>query len=291
MKNLAKLVMILTVCIVIIGGTLAPYVDNVSAETKTYTNEGMPYAAVDDDTHTIVVTDSSIEVDGEEIDQSLFPDYTSLSIVYADAGFIRLITNSVVVNVTFSGSTKSFSYSGYTVTITIVGDAATITTTEGSSTATVSDVNYYVATAGDYVLSENPYVNGESVIYGAGSTSFSTPNTVIYTVWSGTIEEISAEVLRTTNGSSVVSSTEVNTTNDTSNLYRVDSVLVNYTATYSGTDYSTTSTYTYFLAPAEVVYDNPDYLGSTNAVILLAIVVITIAALLAVTARYLVRDY
>ncbi len=292
-NNIIGLTITLAVGILLIGSLLAPTITGITDLTKTYTNEGMPFAEVDDDTHTIVLTSSAITVDGEEIDQSLFPgDYTYYTIVYGSENFIR-VNLAGTMTIFVGENLTNFSYASNTVTVTIVGSTATVTTTSGATTATMTGATHYISTSGNYVMAENPRVNvnSESTIVGAGHTSFTTPNTSIYTTWSGTIDSVTASVIRAGNvTTATVSSTEVNTTEVDGDLVRIDSVLVNYDVTASDTDYDLTSTYTYFLAPASVTYDNPNYIGDGAAALLSTVVIILILAMLVGATHVFRRD-
>lgn len=291
-NNLIGLTVALTVGIILVGSLVVPTITAFTDETRTYTNEGMPFAEVDEDTHTILVTSSGISVDGESLDLSLLPgSFTSYTLVYGENSLIRYTTNDVYIQATVMGQIPvRFNYTEGDVTISITGAAVTVTTTADSTTVSLSDAKYYISTSGDYVMSLNPCVTAESEIIGAGYTSFSTPNTMIATAWSGTIENISATVLRTTNGDAVVSDTTVNTSAVDGDLVHIDSVLIDYVVTYQGTDYECTSTYTYFLAPASVTYDNPDYLGAGPAAILGAVIVVTLVSFVVIASKGFGRD-
>lgn len=291
-NNVLGLILALVVGVIMVGSLVAPTITALTDETRTYTNEGMPFAEVDGDTHTIVVTSSGISVDGESLDLSLLPgSFTSYTLVYGENSMIRYTTNDVYIQATVMGQNPvRFNYTEGDVTISVTGAAVTVTTTADSTTASLSDAEYYISTSGDYVMSLNPCVTAESEIIGAGYTSFSTPNTMVAAAWSGTIENISATVLRATNGNAVVSDTTVNTSAVDGDLVRIDSVLIDYVVTYQNVDYECTSTYTYFLAPASVTYDNPDYIGSGAAGLLVAVIVMTLIALVLVAVRGIEKD-
>lgn len=291
-------VMTIVVGVIVIGSVLAVTVSDYSTSTLTYTNEGMPYAEVDEDTHTILLKTNTITVDGEDIDLSLFPSgFSNFTIVYGVEDFIRY-------NILSGGNSISLRGANITnvsvtptddapVTITISGSDVTIAYT---ATKTFSDAIYFISPDGDYVLTANPTVTDDTVMYGEGETSFGTsagvPVTLaLTTYWTGTTASVTATVLSYTAPaytSCEVASTGVNATEVVSGLYHIDSVLINYVATYDGTEYNTTSTYTYFLAPITITYDNPNYLGSEFVGLLGAIVVIAVAGIL-ITAVGMIR--
>lgn len=292
------LLLTLTVGVIMVGALVAPIVASYGYETSTYYNEGMPYAEVDDETHVITVTSDAIKVDNAEIDTDLFPSgFTAYTIVYGEETFIRLSTYDVTIRGADSGNIWTMSYAdGETITISILGSVATVTSSDTDVTSrSISDALYYVSTSGDYVLSLNPVVLSDSQIYGAGQTHWTASdegypaNLDIYTAWRGTIEAITGDLIYVTASYSDTSITgfEINTTEENNGLYTIDSILVNYSVTYTetSTEYEPVSTYTYFLAPAELVYDNPNYIGFGVAGIMGALVVVCILSLVVMAAK------
>lgn len=300
-NNLIGLVLALAVGVLLVGTLVVPTVSSLTSEQLTYTNEGMPYAAVDEDEHILVFSPDGITVDGESIDVSLFPgEFTEYTVVYAEAAFIRLIPGSSTIQVR-STTSPNFSFSEATVTITITGSTAVLTTTASSSSPTITNVTHYLSSEGDFVLALNPVVLSDSAIVGAGQTGFNAttyelPATLtVRTVWDGTIEGISASVFSfvptDTYSSLEVSNVSVNTTDLGNGLYRIDSVLIYYTVTDTDSvEYDVNSTYTYFLAPYQMQYDNPNYVGDGLVPLVSAIVLMTLVVLVVVAARAVTRD-
>lgn len=301
------------VAVIVASVVLIPIVNGMTEPTKTYYNGGMPYASPDTEDHTILVTDDSITVDGDPVDTSLFPgNFANYTLVFSESGeFVRLDYSANEIRVVLSAvlPTQYPLNSDETVTIAISGSTATISSSDTTKpTKTISDVLYYISTEGDYVLALNPHVSDESVLYGAGQTNFNVTQgtvasyTFTYAAWSGTLDDLSgtviyvstisgAEITYTTANSSISSVVATTTQADGSDLLRVDSVAVNYALVGSDSEtYTPTATYTYFLAPAEVVYDNPNYVGGMTATILAVIpIFIILAILMGVVGMFLYR--
>lgn len=304
LKNMAGVIVGVIVAVLLTSTILISYIGTATSETATYTNEGMPFAAVDEGEHTIILTADSIEVDGEAIDMGLFPgDFSTYTIVYSEGGaFIRLD----IVNDTLrwcSTTLKNYPCNnGETVTISINGSTATIASSDTTLTSsTISNVLYYISTKGDYVLALNPYIKADSVVIGAGSTNFGTAQGVpssmfIYVAWGGAIDNLEGNVINfgtigsgATYSSVVVDGFDVNTTAVKTNLLRIDSVDIDFIATSSSVDYPIAAIYTYFLAPREVVYDNPIYVGSDNSALLSVIPILVLAGVVVAVAAVIGR--
>lgn len=282
-------IMTIVVGVILVGSLLSVVISDYSTSTLIKENEGMPFAEADEDEHTIVVTSSGITADGVDMDMSLFPSgFRYYSIVMADAGFIRIDTTGNQLRVPIPGAgIATYNYSTETVTVTITGDTAVVTTTASETTSTLTDVNVFICPDGDYVMTLKPYLNAESKLYGAGHTGFTTPSATVYVVWTGTMSDLNGTGVGLVPSSSFASYSvdDVTMTADDlgNGLYRTDEVRVNYSLTdTSANEYSVYSSYTYFVAPAEVEYDNPDYLGAQYVGLLGAIVTIAIAGLLIV---------
>lgn len=290
-KNLIGAIVAVTVGIILIGTVLSSAVAAYSNETLTYTNEGTPFAAFDDETHTIVVSyDGSkyvITTDGEECELPDLSLYGAATIVYGDDAFIRLSKSGQVRGYINGAMVQGGNVSAsVTSTIVINGEGATLTFS--NTTNTMAFTPYaYIAPEGEYVLSVSPCVTDDSIIIG-GITVIDTE--ALGFVAHGTISDLTASVVYI-DGFGDVTVTDldwtVNTSKVTTNLVKIDNVT--FTATMSD-DSTFTGIYSYFLAPASVVYDDPDYLGAANVAILGVVVVMSIIAVLMIMVNIVRRD-
>ena len=219
----------------------------------------------------------------------------STSVVFGDGaivrlystGDVRLITSSTTVNLGQVSADNS-------VTLKITDSTLSYTDSSGAA-GTASGVLAYLSSTGEMALRANPYVTETSTVIIGGITHnlISTDGdtvTIGYTA-TGKIGELSSVTVLspTSKDGNKVSSTavDVNLSTQISNLKRVDSVLFDTTWSDGG---QTTATYTYFLAPAEVAYDNPSYVEHGAALISACIVMVIIAILMLAVRATVHRD-
>ena len=290
-NKLIPLVITLVVGIILAGSLLMPVMNTYDEPTRTYHNEGVPYALVDaDDTteHTIVVTADGVTCDDEIIDASAYltGDYT---LVFGAHSILRYSpANGRVV---FGGSNTEDSSNVFTdlrtansedtLTITIVGDE--LTTLNGETTRTVTDNWAYVCTEGAYRYCVNPYVTANDRIIGGGVT-YSPFSSATIICFDGTIEDIDANVARAS-PAATLNEVRASTTAISGNLVKIDAIYFDCTQS----DVDKTATYTYFLAPEKITYTNPEYIGDNYATLLGAIPIMLIIALLVVAVGVVAR--
>lgn len=282
MKRIIMASITAVIVIVVLAGVLIPTLNDSTSSTLTYTNKGVLFAladAEDADTHTIVVDSTGLTSDGDTIDASpyLSGDYT---IVFGEHSIIRYSPSTGRVDLggtVAEGTTQQFTTirsasSEETLTLTITGE--TMVTVNGETTKTIEDNWAYVSNDGTYSYCVNPCVTPTDRIIGGGVT-YSPFSGATVICFDGTIEGITAGIYRSS-PTATLTDTEVVTSNVTTNLYKIDAI--KFTATQSDTE--RVATYTYFLAPAEVTYENPAYVGSSGSAILAAIPALVIVALI-----------
>lgn len=271
-KVLATVIVGAIIGVLLLTSIVVPIVSSSTSETATYVNEGVFYTEADEDTHTIVMSSAGLSVDGEVVDTTKFPAGSAYPLLLSDEGYIMLDTaNSRLRWIDIAN--VNYPYASETVTVSLAATTATISSSDTTlPEKTLANVDYYVSTAGDYVLSATPTVLADSVIYNGSTTAHAGVGTMYY-VYSGTISDLTGSIVAT-NPSSLranvtITSTTATTTDLGNGLYRIDSVGMAYTAVVSDTPTDLTSVPdTYMLAPSEIVYDNPNYVGSNLATIL-----------------------
>lgn len=301
LKNIGIISLGVVIAALLMSVLLVPIVSDATSAEKTIENTGMPFTEAGGD-HTIVVTSAGITVDGDTVDESLFPGtFTSYTLVYGEKSFVRWAKGVNVLSVGDSITLRQFTIAENTITISLSDSTVTVSTTASSQTFTADDVLYYISpSGGDYVLALNPYVNDEQTVYAAGDTFYTgtgRPGTMrIWVVWTGELDTITINASGY-NASSytgvTVDDATANITNVDSNLYRYDSVVFEYTATATvdeqDTEWPFTATYTYFLAPAEVSYDNPSYIGSAAAMLAIVPLLVTVGIIMAAVGIFVSR--
>lgn len=285
-----------TLGVILIGSLLAPMLSEYTTATKTYTNEGTPYAIFDGESHEIVIAIDeggviSISTDGEACQIPTGFNNTA-TIVYAEDGYARIALNGGNTRVFVSNSADGITPTT-TKPVTLTIEATGITMTNGTTTyESECSPLAYIASEGPYVLTTKPGVAADSTIYLGGTTNYSSGNYIAF-VGYGTTEDITATnayssptsdpTVTISSVSAVATTSKIN-----ENIEKIDNVL--FTATLSN-ESTLTGTFTYFLAPATITWDDPDYIGSAGSAILIAIPLMAIAALLLLVVRFFVgRD-
>lgn len=262
----------IVVAIIVVSVVLIPVTGEVTAETATIKNKGAHYSLYEEgETHTITFTADSMITDG--VAQPL-PDtsvYGAATVAYGNTGIIRYSSAGHLGwygIVSGSGQSRDL---GLATNVTINIAADSIGSTSGASTD--RSIGYTIAYAnpnGQYALTYTPYVLEDSIIFGAGNTVVGGVNYGIY--WTGTVDNITVSSILPPDQE--IGDITVNTTNPATNLLKIDSVVIpNITA-------DTDLTYTYFFAPATLVYDNPGYIGDTLAAILSVVPIFVVLAIL-----------
>lgn len=296
MKNIVGLVMTLAVGVIMIGTLLAPVVSSMTPETLVYHNEGSYFAAPDGENHTIVFSENYATVDGVQVEYPVgfgTGNNRNATVIIGENWMFRLDSN--MLRLVIAGPNDSFVNMGAVtsdITVTISGD--TLTYTYNNVDTTLTDLKYYLASDGDMVLCYNPYITEDSLIVGGIRNNNNAATADFFEIVTGTVADgFTSTVCRAyiftaspTTGSATTTETAV-TDSITTNLLQLTKITQNVTF---WNDATAEITLTYVLAPAEVVYDNPNYVNSAVSAILPVITIITIISLVAITARSLNRD-
>lgn len=289
------------VCVLLTATIVVPVIGTYTDEKAVYKNVGMPYAyaeAEEDETHTLTLSSEGLTVDGVELDLSRLPSgFREYTLVYGENSFIRINIPNQNLRVCTSTFTQYTYDGGEVITMELTGSVMTISTTGTAASSTLSDVLYYISSDGEYTLTDNPHVNSTDVMVGGGSTNFpastwSLPSPVnIYVIWSGTIDNIEGSILIIDNGytNASIESIVVNSTEESAGgLYDVESVVLTFNITKNDTVYTVSSTYTYFIVPMVVEYDNVNQLDNSTYTALLMIIPVMMFIVCAIVAIRLI---
>lgn len=269
--------------VLVFAALLLPVVTDATSETAIYTNNGTPYKAFDDSAHTITVdtTDGiKITTDGELCANPDLSLYGSATLVYGERDIIRILSNGTLQ---IYGIVGGSTYGQYT--ISAGGEISTIELyADGTGKAT--GTNTYTFGAGatilafisadptsEYRLSLNPVVKEDSEIIGGGYTTISGFNYAV--AFYGDIDNLTINNLWPSGNTFEVAT--VNTTALNPDLDKIDSIVFN---VYHDNVLKGQATYTYFLAPASMEYDNPAYVGATMADMLGILPIVVICVLI-----------
>lgn len=283
-QKFATLIAAVVLAAIMLSSMLIPIVSSSTSTEATITNEGAKYSLYETgDTHTITFTSDSIITDG--VAQPL-PDtslYGSATIVYG-TGIFRYHSDGNVRfwGVLASGDVNRSLGSAVNVTIAIdeTGTATATSTDESVTPRNFSGVIMYANPAGDYALSYNPYVVEDSTIYGCGNTIIE--DTTYTMAWTGTTEGITVSWVYPPEQE--IGTIAVNTTDVQTNLLKIDSIEIPIESAGGG------ATYTYFFAPKEITYENPDYAGESESTLLGVIpILVTVGIILGVIGMLFLR--
>lgn len=275
--------------IVVLGSVLMPILDDATATTDKFTNDGIIRMTKYDDTASISVfwdhtKPHQITVNSIDIE---LPYASSGEFVLTSAGsasfLIRYSSTSATTGacayVDASNNVAATTAGGTDLTVTI--SAGSVSATNGTNTASGSYTGYLfmVSQDGDYVMksaTQLAYLNGDSEVYGIGRTKIGSPTYSI--VIEGSINDGWTASVVQTSGPTLSDVTGVySEVNDHLDLYSFDKITL--IATASGTDYDVT--YNQVIVPHEVSAERSvHFSGGQNAIFAAIPVMIILARLL-----------
>ena len=289
------------VSLVVLAGVLMPVLDDATATTDTFTNDGYFYmqkiSASDTETYTLsyayddVAKTLTFEYNGDEIDTTGWP--SSLPVTVAtdnDSWVVRMGYYSEYIGL--QGIGYAFAFGGHntwSVTVTFNGGTATSVATNSGGvsstyTTTYTDLWLYSPEPTDYVMKkmDKPaYMLEDSEFIAVGVTAITVWNTGVKI--NGTVDDFTAEIFYPPNLTTTVTNKEIVKTevNDHEDLYSLDKL------TFSINDGTTTvdATYSYFIVPAEVTAERSvHFTDNQNALFAVIPVLIIVAILIGVVA-------
>lgn len=292
-KNLIGVFMTITVGVILIGSLLVGVVNGYADEELTYTNDGVSFVAIDDQEHTMIITNNEgtpeITVDGIEVEQPAYAFSNQSTVIYGEDGLLRVWKVNDLTRLRVQASERIAVNLNDGESATITFDATNITM--GNKTVAIKPIAYLGN--GDYSQLVKPVVKSDSNIILAGLTEGVGGVNSQYVVLcgEGTIDNLTVKCVDFTLTDTSITVTDVSadvqTTDLGNGLYRIDDIVI--TTTFS--DSSTFDAhYSYFLGPAEFQYNNPNYLGSASAAMLGAVIVVCIVAIMMIAVRAVNRD-
>ena len=294
-KDLTAILVVAMVGCILVAG-FVPVFATSTTEALSVENEGTPFKLMSEapENPAIVVSlvDGKIviESDGEIMPDMNYALYGACTLVYGETGFIRInpagqirgfADNFYGVNVTDS----------VTVTITFSGDNVILTPSTGTAKTVPIKPTAYIGN-GSYVQTVSPYILDDSVIYLAGNTNYDGVTHYISYVGFGVYDDLSTLTVYSDIGEGVTVEDlthTVNVTHKCTNLYKLDNV--QFTATDSN-DRTYNATFSFIIAPAIIVYENPSYAGDGTSDIISMIPFILVAGItIFFVSAVLVRRY
>lgn len=295
------------VVIAVLAGTLIPVLDDATATTDTFTNEGLyrmeKITATDSETHTMewVKSTDTFTVDGTIIDMGDTSTYSGVSVAILDTGLFRY-QPGVRIQSWSTGVGGSQGYSAIALEIVFSGGTANITYTEADNTESTSTRSYewayILSNDGPYIMkgsSDRSYTNADSEILGMGLTNLASGDTTVLSIlkMDGTPETVDFSAIYVNGDASVTNpptfsnvNIDKNTVSNYVDLYQIGGVTA--TATLNDTD--TSISYTWFVVPYEVSAERAVHFTDGENAIFNAIPVIVIVALLLAVVALVLRS-
>lgn len=286
-KNLVMAVVGMVLAAVMIGGALLPSVASVTAESDTYTNDGLFYVDGVEDGQTINYRfeNSTLYVNDvivlSEDYNSIYPD--GVSVMFTEHISIRYVANSTELNirgqVLANVTALDFDVTGGTITGSYVQGGET-------KTANWTYTEFYgIVSESDRVMAYTPmYVNGDTEIFVTGYSQLLGFGGGFVAKVSGTINDGFTIELFGNSGASidgVTSTTTVNyrAVNGHNDLFILDSVVFDLSRVFEDVAQTDTATFTLMTVPHEVTADRTAPLDDTLAGMLNILPIVAIAGL------------
>lgn len=302
-KKIVMISIAAVIGIIVLGSVLMPILDEATATTDTFTNEGYFYmeklASSDDTEHTLswVSTDSKIlTVDGVDMDITTWglSSYQQVTVFATETDLVRLGVTSVGFGlqwIQIRGATISYASAGSNFDATISNGSASIMldTETDPRELTYTDAYIIQPDKSDYVMkkmNDSAYMNSDSPIYSLGYTALSygggNDNAVLKV--SGDVKEVNVTAVRQ---SSAYELTFSNITIDKSTVSGYNDLYSFKKITFVATENSTANdcTYSYVIVPHEVTAERSvHFTAGQNAIFAAIPVLIILAVLLGVVA-------
>lgn len=311
MNRIIGLVLALVVGGLLVGGLLIPSIEGMTAPTLEKTNTGAYFTTPDEEEHTVIISDGVITYDDNECIWPNFSYFGSITLIAGADWCIRADAyNSTTQScrIAIAGPPHTFDVLGVygpgtdnSIIISINGTDVSIIPYTGDTAGTErteTDLLYTIADKGAYVMSYKPYLLKDTQIFGSIRNNSNASGADIFENVYGTIgdiENMTVEPLRLYKGSATPSTGDFSSNvfsadyeNVTTNLYKLDKINQTFTI---WDDSSATLAISYVIVPEKITYDNPAYIGSTNAVIMGVVSLLGIVALVVVAANGIRNKY
>lgn len=288
--------------IIVLGSVLMPILDNATATTDKFENEGsfeLTYTQTDsislswDHTAPGVIT-----VNDKAITMPVLSNGESRTVLCGDDWLIRfgngtsLGGNYIQFYPSAGASILASVANEYDLTVTCADGSATIS--DNASTPNTSTQSYTylycVADDGNYVMkngADTVYVTGDTVVYAMGLTNVGTYTSTGIKI-EGTIDDgmVWSQFRGTTDA--VFSNEAINYTevDNYVSLYKLESM----TATVTISDQSVDAVYSYFIVPSEVTAEKSEHLSGNQIGLLQVIPLLIIVAILLGVVALVVRS-
>lgn len=291
------------VSLVVLAAVLVPILDDATATTDTYTNEGYFYMTEYGATDTIPTifwdhTDPNKLTVGTDVIELPTSTAIPISVVFTDDWLVRYSAgtpNSSAQLFTDTGGVIVGASTSNNLDMTITFSSGTATVTNGTDSATPTYTKLMsISTTGDYVMKKSTvdaYVNGDTEVFVTGRSAFAFSPAISANIdFSGSIDDgFSATIFNPstgfTTGNFATTYTEVS---DHDDLYKLSKVTFDVTKTEDSTVQP--ATYSQFVVPAEVTAERAEHLSGNQIELMQVIPVLIIVAILIGVVALVIRS-
>lgn len=289
------------VSITVLAGVLMPVLDDATATTDTFTNEG--YYRMSESSETSVITwDPSVNKDvvninGTDISLAGLPTGT-YSVAFADDIIVRF-SNQDTYNFQLWNSSYATGLGGtstYKAIVTISTDNIKFKTSNPESveqTITHSGEYFIIDPDGDYIMkdkSKSAYLLKDSSIFYGGGISAIVGSTYSGFYLEGTVEDCTVTPM---SSSVTVSDVVCDYTDSSDHINMVTLDKVTFTSVFTAQDSTTTEksqAYNYFLVPYEITAERVVHFTDNQNALLAVIPMLVIVALLIGVVALVIRS-
>lgn len=296
------------VSITVLAGVLMPVLDDATATTDTFTNEGYFYmdkiASSDSTEHIITWSSSSastLVVDGKNIDVSNWglSSFASVTIFATETDLFRLGLGSGGLSVSWvqlRGATINYAQATTSFDATISEGTVSIQLDSEASARSLTYNEAYMikADTGEYVMkkaNESTYMTSDSTIYSLGYTSLSNGSGndgVVFKI-TGDVEGVEVSVARQSTANTItISDLEIHkeSVSGHEDLYLFDKI------TFTATELDTPNdcVYSYVIVPHEVTAERSVHFTDNQNALLAVIPMLVIVALLIGVVALVIRS-
>ena len=289
--------------IVVLGSVLMPILDDATATTDKFTNEGYFYMTEYGATDTIPTifwdhTDPYKLTVGTDVIELPTSTTIPISVVFTDDWLVRYsagTSNSSAQLFTDTGGVIVGASTSNNLDMTISFSSGTATVTNGTDSATPTYTKLMaVSTTGDYVMKKptvDAYVNGDTEVFVTGRTAFAFSPAISANIdFSGSVDDgFTATIFNPSTGYTVGNfATTYTEVSDHIDLYKLSKVTFDVTKTVDSTVQA--ATYSQFVVPAEVTAERAEHLSGNQIGLMQVIPVIIIVAILVGVVALVIRS-
>ena len=304
-NKLLTLLVTITVGIIFIGALLAPVIEDNSETEKKYTNDGFFNATYLNDKSTDVLSydytnPTILTINGNDVDMSsIDSSYSSVTVAFSDKWFVRYVitTNTIYLyetdTVTSPATFTIAPEDEKNVTLTCSNGTATFVVGEDTYTKTISGDGLIISSSekAEYVMKKSAtaaYVNGDSLVYGAGRTdrALGVTATSYNAIFKASVDDGVSAIGFSPNTYTITDSsvTATDISGSVLDLYE----LTKFTISITDGENNGTVTYNQIFVPRVITAELSQHLDAGEIAILAAVPLMAIAALVLLVVRYFV---